>query len=197
MNELPALESLLFVAGEEGLSIEEASALLGIYPDRTRYLMERLKWQLATQPLTALTIRQVNGRFQLTTKVAYGDVVKQYAQSPFAARLTQSALETLAIIAYEAPVTRMAIDQIRGVHSSGILKKLMQHGLIEEKGRQDSPGHPILYGVTDYFYQYFGLNSLDDLPAIEALMTNEKAETHDLYARHNDMSQSDEESRNR
>lgn len=183
MSELAALESLLFVAGEEGLSIEEASALLGMYPERTRYLVERLRVTLDQQSPSGLTVRQIHGRFQLVTKPRYSEVVKQYARSPFATRLTQAALETLAIVAYEAPVTRITIDQIRGVQSSSMLKKLLQHGLIEEQGRQDSPGHPILYGVSEYFYQYFGLNSLSDLPAIQDLMADQGAATHDLYQR--------------
>ncbi|MDO4681042.1 MAG: SMC-Scp complex subunit ScpB [Aerococcus sp.] len=181
MNDLGALESLLFVAGEDGLSVEEASALLGVYPDHIRYALERLKLTLEQNPQAGITLRQVHGRFQLATKAAYGEIIKQYAQSPFATRLTQAALETLAIVAYESPVTRMQIDQIRGVQSNSMLKKLMQHGLIEEQGRQDSPGHPILYGVTDYFYQYFGLNSLDDLPDLAVLTPDNETTHRNLY----------------
>ncbi len=89
-------------------------------------------------------------------------------------RLSRAALETLSIVAYRNPITRPSIDAIRGVNSDGVLKSLLSKGLIEEIGRSEGPGRPILYGITSFFLQHFGLGSLDELPelALEELTTN-------------------------
>ncbi|MCI5774986.1 MAG: SMC-Scp complex subunit ScpB [Aerococcus sp.] len=180
---IPACEALLFVAGDEGISLEELCTLLDAQPDVITYTMMCFQLKLANDSQSGLAVKRFNRRYHLVTKADYYDVIKDYAVSPFAMKLSNAALETLAIIAYQSPTTRMAVDAIRGVQSGTMLKKLMSYQLVEEKGRQDSPGHPILYGVTDYFFDYFGLDSTDDLPPLETLLETNETENDetDLY----------------
>lgn len=162
------LEALLFVAGEEGISLEELSFLVNettasIYKElellQNRYLEEE----------TALNLLEVGNHYLLSTKKDYADLIKKYAQSPLSNNLSQAALETLSIIAYKQPVTRLEVDEIRGVQSSGSVQKLVARQLIEEKGRIDGPGRAILYGTTKYFMDYFGLKTIEELPAINQM----------------------------
>ena len=94
----------------------------------------------------------------LSTKKEVAPLLKKYAESPMGNSLSQAALETLSIIAYKQPITRIEVEEIRGVQSSGSVQKLVAKRLIEEKGRVDGPGRAILYGTTEYFMDYFGLN---------------------------------------
>ena len=104
----------------------------------------------------------------LTTKKELAPLLKRYAQGT-SNTLSQAAVETLAIIAYKQPITRVEIEQIRGVQVSGAVQRLSAHNLIEEKGRVEGPGRPILYGTTSYFLDYFGLKSLKELPDIQEM----------------------------
>ncbi|MDK6804599.1 SMC-Scp complex subunit ScpB [Aerococcus sp. UMB7834] len=176
MRAMQAIESLLFVAGDQGLDLEELAQLLDLSIDQTRYALLKLAEKYQADQQSALKLSWVNQCIQLVTKSELADVVKSYALSPFSVKLSQAALETLAIIAYQAPITRMEIDDIRGVQSSAMIQKLLQHDLIEEQGRKEGPGRPIIYGVSDYFYQYFGLSSLDELPDLTRLKTEETEE---------------------
>lgn len=184
-NQMSACEALLFVAGDNGISLEELCTLLEIKSSQVRYTLMCLQLKLAQDPQSGLALKQFNHRYHLVTKSIHQEIIQDYAVSPFATKLSNAALETLAIVAYQSPTTRMAVDAIRGVQSGNMLKKLMSYNLIEEQGRQESPGHPILYGVTDYFFEYFGLRSTDDLPSIEALIAEDdaKGQINDLYHR--------------
>lgn len=175
-----AIEALLFVAGDEGLSLEEIATLLETSTQTVYAELMKLQGKYKADE-SGLTLLEVGNRFELATKKEHSMVVKKYAASPFATNLSQAALETLAIIAYKQPITRMEIDEIRGVQSSGSLQKLVLRGLIKETGRVETPGRPILYGTSDYFMDYFGLKKLSELPDITELdMENEEKET-DLY----------------
>lgn len=167
MKSLSQLESLLFVAGEQGLRLEEIMSLLGVYESRAQYLLALLKDKYASDENSGLCLVKQGEHYLLLTKAENEGLVKAYAQSPFSSQLSKAALETLAIIAYEQPITRLKIEDIRGVQTQGLLQKLQLHDLIEEVGREESPGRPILYGVTAYFYNYFGLASLEELPEIK------------------------------
>lgn len=114
-------------------------------------------------------------------KKEYAEVIKSYAISPLSTNLSQAALETLAIIAYKQPLTRMEIDEIRGVQTSGALQKLTLRGLIEEKGRVEGPGRAILYGTSRYFLDYFGLKKLSELPKISDLEQEPAENESDLF----------------
>jgi segregation and condensation protein B len=104
------------------------------------------------------------GRVQLTTAPEFSAVIERFLGLEATARLSRAAMETLAIIAYRQPVTRPAVDAIRGVNSDSVLQSLLSKGLIQETGRTEGPGRPILYGTTGEFLQHFGLSSLGDLP---------------------------------
>ncbi len=117
--------------------------------------------------LHGIRLQEVKGQFQLVTAPEYATDIEALLGLEVTSRLTQAALEALAIIAYKQPTTRPEIDSIRGVNSDGVVKSLLSKGLIEELGRSEVPGRPILYGVTPEFLQHFGLEGLDQLPEID------------------------------
>ncbi|MGD2157052.1 MAG: SMC-Scp complex subunit ScpB [Anaerolineales bacterium] len=158
------LEALLFVAPELVYPGQLANALDVPVGDVETCLKELESLYIER----GIRIQWHNGRVQLTTAPEIGDLVEHFLGLEATSRLSQAALETLAIVAYQQPVTRPQVDMIRGVNSDGVLKTLLGKGLIEEIGRADSPGRPILYKTTPDFLRYFGLNSLDDLPPIES-----------------------------
>lgn len=163
MTKLSELEALLFIVGEEGISNEELSGLLNLSEAEVANLVKELKDSYAQNPHSALHIFETESHYVLTTKKELAPLLKRYAQGTLNT-LSQAAVETLAIIAYKQPITRAEIEQIRGVQVSGAVQRLAAHKLIEEKGRVEGPGRPILYGTTGYFLDYFGLKSLEELP---------------------------------
>jgi segregation and condensation protein B len=114
-----------------------------------------------------LRIQRLNDKYQLTSSPDYALIIEPFLGLEVTSRLTQPALEALAIIAYNQPTTRPEIDAVRGVNSDGVVRSLVSKGLIEELGRSEAPGRPILYGVTSEFLQQFGLDSLNELPPID------------------------------
>ncbi|MGX6970722.1 SMC-Scp complex subunit ScpB [Vagococcus bubulae] len=177
------IEALLFVSGEEGISISEVSHLTQETTANIYQVIEELKEKYNSDMGSALTILEVGDRFMMTTKKEMAELLKNYAQSSINQKLSKIALETLAIIAYKQPITRSEIEQIRGVQSSGSIQRLVHKQLIEEKGRVDGPGRAILYGTTAYFFDYFGLKSMDDLPDIHELdeELDAEVESTDLF----------------
>lgn len=169
MTKLSELEAILFVVGEEGVSLDELSYLLELPTAKVYELLTKLEENYAQSKDSALHILEVGNQFVLSTKKTFATLLKKYAQSPISNNLSQAALETLSIIAYKQPITRVEIDEIRGVQSSGSVQKLVARQLIEEKGRVDGPGRAILYGTTAYFMDYFALKSLDELPDIQEM----------------------------
>lgn len=163
---LRQIETLLFVVGDEGIALEEIAQMLGKTSEQISLGLAQLEQSYKENTASALHILEVGKRYTLTTKKEMADLLKKYAKSPIASNLTQAALETLSIVAYKQPISRMQVDEIRGVNSQASMHKLVQNRLIEKKGRMDVPGRPILYGTTDYFMDYFGLRTLEDLPDI-------------------------------
>ena len=163
MTKLSELEALLFIVGEEGISNEELSGLLTLREAEVTSLVKELKESYTQNSHSALHIFETESHYVLTTKKELAPLLKRYAQGT-SNTLSQAAVETLAIIAYKQPITRAEIEQIRGVQVSGAVQRLAAHKLIEEKGRVEGPGRPILYGTTGYFLDYFGLKSLEELP---------------------------------
>ncbi|MCF1584126.1 SMC-Scp complex subunit ScpB [Tetragenococcus koreensis] len=183
MDNMGELEALLFVAGDEGVRLEELSFLIGEPAPKIYQLIQTLSEKYQEDPQSSLNILEVGNSFVLTAKKEYAPILKKYAKSPIANRLSQAALETLSIIAYKQPITRMEVDDIRGVQSSGSVQKLTTNRLIEEKGRVEGPGRAILYGTTEYFMDYFGLKSIQELPDIQAMEEELSADIPlDLYA---------------
>lgn len=176
MSKTRDLEALLFVVGEEGMTLDELSYLLELETASTFQLIEDLKLKYQSQPDSALNILETGNHFMVTTKKEVAPLLKKYAQSPASNKLSQAALETLSIVAYKQPITRVEIDEIRGVQSSGAIQKLVINQLIEEKGRVEGPGRAILYGTTAYFMDFFALKSLEELPPIEGMEEELEAE---------------------
>lgn len=154
------LHALLFVA-DAPLDLETLCRATGAPPDAVHEALQQLHEMLASQG--AIQLVQLAGGYQLATKPEYAPYIARLL-SPPAKRLSRAALETLAIIAYEQPVTQAQIDALRGVDSSHVVRQLLERGLIQEVGRKDTPGKPVMYGITTNFLHYFGLNSIADLP---------------------------------
>lgn len=182
MNYQSAIESLLFVAGEDGLSVSQLVALLNTTVFTIEESIEKLKESYDLRE-SGITIVMFANKYQMVTRGKYAEIIKQYAISPFASKLSQASLETLAIIAYKQPITRSKIDEIRGVQSTNALSKLQLRDLIEAKGKEQSPGKPILYGTTDYFLDYFGMTTLEELPDISNLEIATSEEIEDLFSK--------------
>lgn len=166
MNDLAMIEAVLFVAGDDGLTLEELSKLTEKTLDAMAILIEDLAIKYHNDEESGVLLIETANKFQIVTKKEYADAIKRYAQSPFSQTLSRPLLETLAIIAYRQPVTRIEIEEIRGVQVTGNLQKLRIRQLIEETGRLDKPGKPLLYGTTPYFLDYFGINSIEELPEL-------------------------------
>lgn len=175
------IEALLFVAGDEGLSLIELSKLLDASTQKTYVQMMDLQKKYNSFD-SGITLIEFGEKYKLATKKEFSESIKKYASSSIAGNLSQPALETLAIIAYKQPLTRLDVEEIRGVQSSGSIQTLKLRGLIEESGRNNTPGRPFLYRTTRYFMNYFGLKNLTDLPDIEELeKVNEDESTSDLF----------------
>lgn len=156
------LEALLFVAGEP-VTANQLAAAAGV----TRHRVEQALAALAESlRMHGIRLQEHRGRWQLTTAPELADLVETFLGLETTSQLSRAALETLAIIAYRQPVTRPKVDAIRGVNSDGVIKSLLSKGLLQELGREEGPGRPILYGTTPAFLQYFGLQSLSDLPPL-------------------------------
>lgn len=179
MNEVAMIEAILFVAGDEGLTLEELSKLIDQPTDRIAVLVEELGNKYKSDETSGILLIETANRYQLVTKKEYGDYIKKYAQSPFSQTLSRALLETLAIVAYKQPITRIEIEEIRGVQVAGNLQKLKTRQLVEEIGRLDKPGRPLLYGTTPFFLDYFGVNSLEELPELSE--ENEENDMNDLF----------------
>ncbi|GAA2901532.1 SMC-Scp complex subunit ScpB [Enterococcus pseudoavium] len=169
MNELSQIEAMLFVVGEEGIGLEELAFTLKRSTSEIYQNIIDLKKKYEEDETVALTILEVGNHFVLTTKKEFAPLLKEFARSPMANRLSQAALEALSIIAYKQPVTRSEIDELRGVQSSGAVQTLVARQLIEEKGRVDGPGRAILYGTSEYFMDYFGLKDIKELPDVQQM----------------------------
>ncbi len=157
-----AIEALLFVSAEPVLPAELASEL-GLSVAAVEQGIKDLDGELR---LRGLRLQRHGGRVQLTTAAEMAEQIEHFLGLEATSRLSRAAMEALAIIAYRQPVTRPSVDAVRGVSSDGVMKSLLGKGLIQERGRAEGPGRPILYGTTPEFLQHFGLNSLSELPPL-------------------------------
>ncbi|WP_373761027.1 SMC-Scp complex subunit ScpB [Streptococcus ferus] len=164
MSNLARLEALLFVAGEDGLSLQDLAGLSDMAPTAVLQQLEKLAEQYRTNQDSALNLLETSKRYKLVTKDSYADLLRQYSRTPINQSLSRASLEVLSIIAYKQPITRIEVDDIRGVNSSGSISKLQAFGLIREDGKKEVLGRPNLYVTTDYFLDFMGINSLEDLP---------------------------------
>ena len=168
------LEAVLFAAGD-AVSLDRLCAALET-PREDILAAARELENLYDFENRGLMLRRIDDKLQLCSRPIYAEAARRVTESRRAASLSPAALEVLTIIAYRQPVTRAFIDQLRGVDSGGTLSGLAEKQLIEEAGRLEVPGRPILYRTTEQFLQAFALESLDDLPALPALTENEQLE---------------------
>ncbi|HAV78074.1 MAG TPA: SMC-Scp complex subunit ScpB [Anaerolineae bacterium] len=171
-TELPLsmkLEAILFVAAEPVPNTQLAAAL-----DVAPSVIERGLNELDASLLTrGLRLQRHAGRVQLTTAPQLAELIERFLGLEATSHLSRAALETLAIVAYQQPVTRPQIDSVRGVNSDSMIKSLLNKGLILETGRADGPGRPILYSTSPEFLQHFGLNSILEMPTLAKLEDDE------------------------
>ncbi|MCA0147755.1 MULTISPECIES: SMC-Scp complex subunit ScpB [Rossellomorea] len=176
------LESLLFAAGDEGLSLKQVCSVLEIEEQKAKDVLEELKNDYENDSNRGIYIIEIAGTFQLVTKKRNADYLKKLVESPHVSFLSQAALETLAIIAYKQPITRMEIEQIRGVKTERPIQTLTSKGLVKEVGRAEGTGRAFLFGTTKEFLDYFGLKSIEELPPLPESIEDEFAQDEaDLF----------------
>ena len=172
-----SLEALLFAAGEP-LSVAKLAEIKQLDKPQVWELLSLLERDYEDEK-RGLYLRKVAEGYQLCTKEQHYELIKQLARSQ-EMKLSNAAMETLAIIAFKQPVTRSEMEAIRGVKVDGVVNTLLEYGLISEAGRKDSIGHPILYGTTDKFLITFGLNSLKDLPDFPDILSEHENEPEQM-----------------
>lgn len=160
------IESLLFIS-ESPVVLEQIKDVIeGIDTQDIRILINQLQQEYKDRK-SGISIVEIAGGYQMLTNPDYAMYIKKFYSSRHKERLSKPALETLAIIAYKQPVTRLDVELIRGVNADGVVTHLLERGLIKISGRKDIPGRPYLYGTTKQFLEYFGLKTLADLPKLE------------------------------
>lgn len=185
MNLIKRVHAILFVSGQEGVSREHLANSLNTTVKEIDAALQQLKLNLYSDDDSPIELANFNQHYLLVTKKDVAQDVEIYAQSPYKNTLTRAAIETLAIIAYRQPITRLAVDEVRGVSSANMIQKLIGRDLVKEVGRVEAPGRPVLYGITNYFMDYFGLQSLEDLPEVEPLELNSESAVEELFSTKN------------
>lgn len=178
-NYLDIIEGMLYLAGDDGVDIKQIAGVLEISKKDAVLLMDQFTERYEKKELKGIVLVNFGGRYKLATNSEYFAYYQKMVEQS-SANLSNAALETLAIIAYNQPITRVGIEDIRGVGCDTMIRKLVAKALIKEVGREDSPGMPILYGVTDEFMDTFGLTSLDELPDLADIV--EVDEQEDIFA---------------
>ena len=167
INEMiPAFEAVLFAAGEP-VEIEKFCTVFDVDDDTVEKVMDMLADRLDNSG-SAVKLVRLDFSYQLCTRREYAENIRSVLDLRRKSPLSQAALEVLAVIAYNQPVTKAYVEQVRGVDCSGVVSTLVEKGLLEEKGRLELPGRPLLYGTTQNFLRCFGLKSLDDLSEVPA-----------------------------
>lgn len=164
MTPLSKIEALLFVAGEDGLSLRQLATLLDIPVTALLQQLEKMAQKYERDDNSALSLLESSKTYKLVTKKDYADLLRKYSKTPINQSLSRASLEVLSIIAYKQPITRIEVDNIRGVNSSSAISKLQAFDLIQEAGKKEVIGRPNLYVTSDYFLDYMGINSLEELP---------------------------------
>jgi len=175
-NLFPALECLLFVSPEP-VTADQVGSALNLDPEQAGTVLEVFRQQYVNGG--GLHVVRVAGGYQLRTRPEFAEVVSAFLRPP-AQKLSRQALETLAMVAYEQPLTQPEIDALRGVNSDGVIKTLLERELIVEAGRKDAPGRPILYRTTDRFLKHFGLADLTELPQLEDSLGADELEKREI-----------------
>jgi len=170
------LESLLFAWGEP-LNVGEISKILNLPASEVSRALDDMVKKFEEDSNRGLIIQRFGNSYQITTKKENFKFIQDLLQTTVNRSLSTAAMETLSIIAYKQPVTRVEIEMIRGVKCSNVVKGLLDKGLIKDVGKLDKPGRPTLYATTDEFLRHFGLNSINELPALSIEPEEEKKAT--------------------
>ncbi len=180
MNLIGVLEGILFVVGDEGVTLNQICDILNIDIDSAKELLVELKksYEAADR---GIRISYLGDAFKLTTKKEHKEYYQKLVESGDNNTLSQAALETLAIIAYNQPITRVEVDEMRGVNNVHLIRKLVAKGLVKEAGKSTMPGRPNLYATTSEFLDYFGLSSISDLPTIIKEEPKEEDKEKELF----------------
>ena len=173
------VEGLLYVVGEEGLKIENIAAVMDISTEDVKALLTNIESKYRFNQF-GIELVNYGGSYRFVTKKAIYPYVQKLLHNEKAASLSNAALETLAIIAYKQPITRVEIEELRGVGCDMMLRKLQARELIKEAGRSDAPGKPILYEVTEEFLNSFGLETIGMLPDLPEF-NNDENEDRNLF----------------
>lgn len=172
-RQLPgAIEAMLFVTDEPVNALTLAD-MLEVEPSQVEEALVNLQQRFETEE-RGIQLREVAGGWRLYTHSAYHELIEQYVLSWDTRKLSQAALETLAVVAYTQPTTRAGVASVRGVNSDSSINSLVEKGLLREAGHSEAPGNPTLYATTRGFLEKFGLRSVDDLPPIEQFAPDEK-----------------------
>lgn len=180
MNLKSITEGILFVVGDEGITIKELCEVLDVSENEVKEILTELRKDYESEE-RGLRISFLGNTFKLTTKSEHKDYYEKLVTEAHSFVLSNAALETLAIIAYNEPITRVSVNNIRGVESSQIIRKLLARGFIKECGKEDTLGHPNLYKTTNEFLDYFGLATKDDLPKLDIKDKPLESEEVELY----------------
>lgn len=178
------IEGLLFLAGDEGIGLEKLMEILEVDNRELNHFLCDLEKEY-NKETRGLSLELLGNKIKLVTKKEHNKYYERYFSFEEDGSLSNPALEVLAIIAYNDPITRNEVDEIRGVSSSHLIRRLLSKNLIEMRGKSDLPGKPNLYGVTERFFDYFGLSSRDELPKLqENDIINEEQELY--YSKYNE-----------
>ena len=175
------IESLLFVSGEDGLTKKQLSFLTDTEENQVSEALDLLMMEYEDTEDRGIQLKQLAGTYQLVTKEENIDCIQKLVENPTTQSLSQASLEVLAIIAYKQPITRVEIEDIRGVKSERPIHTLAAKGLVQEVGRAEGTGRAILYGTTQEFLQYFGLKDISALPPLPDEIEIEDIEDTDLF----------------
>ena len=181
MKLMSNLESLLFVSGEDGLTKKQLAFLTSSKEEEIEEILHEMMQEYKVNSSRGIEIKQLAGTYQLVTKQQNIEIIQKLVENPTPQSLSQASLEVLAIIAYKQPITRVEIEEIRGVKSERPIHTLSAKGLIQEVGRADGTGRAILYGTTNEFLQYFGLEDIKALPPLPEDLSVDEMEDTDLF----------------
>ena len=175
-NSIKRIEALLFIAAAP-ISIQQISETLDLPTNEVEHFLKGIEEAYHEH---GISLQRYGGKYQFTTAADCAEDIERFLGLEISGRLSRAAVETMAIIAYRQPITRPAIDSIRGVSSDGVIKSLLSRGLIQEVGRAETPGRPILFSTTVDFLQHFGLNSIDELPPYEKIENEDESPKNGL-----------------
>lgn len=181
MKLMSKVESLLFVSGDDGLTNKQLAFLTDTTEEEIDEILRKMIQTYKEREDRGLEIKQLAGTFQFVTKEENVLCIQKLVENPTTQSLSQASLEVLAIIAYKQPITRVEIEDIRGVKSERPISTLSAKGLVREVGRAEGTGRAILYGTTNEFLQYFGLQDLSTLPPLPEDVSTDEMEDTDLF----------------